>query len=738
MKKAFAILLAACLLTVLMACASREAQQAPTDVKSDSLAQTPSLPNEDEGEHALTLPNGELLGATDVSWQAVPTVSKKQLDLGYTGGEGCQWPLYITYAYSDGNIAYFSTDVGGIYRSDDSGKTWQPCNVGIYCNGASGIAVDPTNADRVILIGGCGTDGTTGLYMSVNSGKTFELRVDKYLSGYRDTRQQVAYDKSSYDSSINGCKIIYWSRDTKKHESGKELDLSPALYKSCDGGKTWDIINTDANISGAQLHCNPDNGAIYAANSNGTFRSTDGGKSFDKILDGECISIDVIITKPSNVYITKREGLFVSTDGGDTFNKVSGFGYPTDYPAHFRVSPANPNNMVLINDMLTGYSQWSCDAYYSNDGGATWARAKRDMSGSFIGYGPRQGNFAWHPTEGGTCLSLGGDFIMKSTDSGATFKMSNDGYTGGCWTQFSFNVNNPDLIAVSNQDYCGAFSTDGGATWTRAAFDSYYQISGGYAYGAYMVDETTLLLIVKDTQNMFKLGKNKLVIVRSDNGGKTYSSMGVAISGGCVTGALGDENIVFAGSYRSEDKGLTWTKMVDCTDVRSYDLQTGDLYGKNGPYIVKSVDKGVTWQKLGDAKHDNIKDIAFDNTEKSVWALLADGTILRQYSNGSSSIITSLGDMEIKVTPRSIATDPKNGDVVYIACGVDVRKSKYGVLRSLDGGKTWQNTTKTPDNGVQGLEGGVEAKFIRTNPVTGELYSIGGCRGMWKIKSPVE
>lgn len=85
---------------------------------------------------------------------------------------------------------------------------------------------------------------------------------------------------------------------------------------------------------------------------------------------------------------------------------------------------------------------------------------------------------------------------------------------------------------------------------------------------------------------------------------------------------------------------------------------------------------------------------------------------------------------------RTIACDPFDGNIIYVGNALNIAKSEASVIRSTDGGATWENMTKTATDGVTGMDGGVEASFMRTDPETGDLYVIGGCRGMWKTKRP--
>ena len=316
-----------------------------------------------------------------------------------------------------------------------------------------------------MLIVGCnsGPFDENGLYLSTDGGDTFHRTIQMNIVGHRDFRPQIAWDMSSYDESFGGCRVVYWSRETKIYNNGGYKET--ALYRSDDGGENWELISTDEKIGGAMIFCDPVSGDLYAGNENGTFVSRDGGKSFELILEGECLSLDVVYNNPGYVYVTKQDALYISSDGGKSFNKMSESGYPSSgNPSHIRVSPADHDYIVLQNDMMSR-GQYLSDTYFSHDGGKTWKKSGRHDEISFIPYNQRQGNLAWHPTDRNICLSFGGDYILRSTDGGENFEWSNSGFNGGCFTRIAINVNNPDLMALGNQDYSGAFTTDGGKTW---------------------------------------------------------------------------------------------------------------------------------------------------------------------------------------------------------------------------------------------------------------------------------
>ncbi len=690
---------------------------------------TESGPREPVIMDALDLP-----GAKDVDWTPVPLTTAEQYEKGIAGGEGCQWMLYISFAYSDGNIAWAGSDVAGIYRSKDAGVTWEPATVGIRASAGAGIEVDPTNSDRVIVVGvNSGPFDENGLYLSTDGGDTFHRTLQMNIVGHRDFRPQIAWDMSSYDEDFGGCKVVYWSRESKLYKNGGYSDC--ALYRSDDGGESWELIQTDQKLAGAMIFCDPGSGDLYAGNENGTFVSRDGGKNFELILDGECLSLDVVYNQPGYLYVTKQDALYVSPDSGRSFEKVSGIGYPSSgNPSHIRVSPANHDYIVLQNDMMSR-GEYLSDTYFSHDGGKTWKMSGRHDESSFIPYNQRQNNLAWHPTDENICISFGGDYIMRSTDGGENFYLSNSGFNGGAFTDIVFNVNNPDLIALPLRDYSGAFTTDGGITWK---YTDIYARWGGYSFGAYVVDKDTVIFICRDYSDKYGLGSEADVILRSTDGGDTFESTGVRVEGDLhIVGVVGNENILLVGGLRSTDKGATWEKIEGIPgfdSVMTYALDGSTIFGTSVNWIVKSIDGGLTWESVGKVG-SKPKSIAYDNQNDTLWVLNGDGLLFRFVDGERKMVKLPTGD---EMKPRSIACDPKDGNIIYVGNALNIAKSEASVIRSKDGGYTWENLTKTVTNGVPGMDGGIEASVIETNPKTGELYVIGGCRGCWKTPSPVK
>ena len=228
------------------------------------------------------------------SFEEIPIVTDEMLSLGYQGGEGAQWPLCLTGDNKNGNLMFYGTDVGGIFKSTDGGNTWKKKNKGLYAQGICDIQIDPNNSKRVISFGtnGPNISYTTGIYLSESEGEAWQFIKHLPINGYRNTKEDLAFDPSSYDINVDGSSIVYLSLIEKADYTSTILtDENKGLYKSSDGGYTWSRINKDLGDSIVKVDSR---GYLYCGNYNGLFLSKNKGESFTKVLASNVTGLDVI------------------------------------------------------------------------------------------------------------------------------------------------------------------------------------------------------------------------------------------------------------------------------------------------------------------------------------------------------------------------------------------------------------------------------------------------------------
>ncbi|MBC8135718.1 MAG: hypothetical protein H8F28_07530 [Fibrella sp.] len=664
------------------------------------------------------------------AWQPVPLVTQSVKNAGNMGGEGGQWPQALAID-SSGSFLLFGTDVGGIFRSTDGGATWEPCNVGLDARGSSALAIDRTNGNRCFVVGANSGDSSfNGLYRSTNKGASWTRVVARDDAGYRDVRDQIAFDPTS-KGTYDHLRTIYWAAGSK------------GLMKSTDGGGNWSQVN--AGLGNAPI-ATAGNGNLFAALTTGVSRSTGGGGTFSTVLSGESFSITATGT---NIWATRSDGVWKSTNTGNSWTKLGTTGLPTGFPIrNIKVSPADQNRILVVVDK-GGYDK---QIWYTTNNGGQWRQGAYNNANSFLPYNNRLQLFAWHPISATTAWSFGGDWITRTSDSGQNWQWAANGYNGilvgGAW---NFSLSDSNLIFFAHQDYGGALSTNGGETWTYSNAgpnpwgDSNY---GGYAYRYSDTGETVLWC----GYGTGWTDPRQLKISR--DGGATWFNADDANGNDVTFGGSADNGrdvslvspsapwCLFAGNLRSADRGWHWSKMSGCDGV--YTVSAGadkNLFGikKTGTTstdIVKSNDDGASWIKVATINDGEVRDIAYDHVRDRVYVV--GKWSLFYYQNGTWTQCDTIDDQTGGESVRTVAVDPTNPAIVYIGSARDWMKTNVAVQRSTNAAAvgSWVNLTRTSPLAAGTKDGANEAVCIRVNPVTRYAWVSGGCYGMWKIAPP--
>ncbi|MGH8127449.1 MAG: WD40/YVTN/BNR-like repeat-containing protein [Gammaproteobacteria bacterium] len=259
----------------------------------------------------------------------------------------------------------------GIYKSTDAGKTWQHLGLRDGQQIAS-IVVDPHNPDRLfvaVLGHPYGPNKQRGIFRSTDGGQTFQ----KVLYKNENTgAAEVALDPSNP-------KIVYavlWAARSMPTVIGAGFGLvtkvpGSGLYKSTDGGNTWEQIGKGLptvaqGLGRIRLAIAPGNpNRIYASVRAGMYRSDDAGQSFHRVSHDPRNSGGFVTVAPNNpdeVYVSST-ALYRSMNAGKTFTAIRGAPGGNDYH-HVWIDPTNPKIMAA------GVDQ---GATVSVDGGKTWS-----------------------------------------------------------------------------------------------------------------------------------------------------------------------------------------------------------------------------------------------------------------------------------------------------------------------------------------------------------------------------
>ena len=263
------------------------------------------------------------------------------------------------------------------------------------------------------------------------------------------------------------------------------------VYKSTDAGKTWTNVGLKNSQAISRVRIDPTNPDIVYVSvlghpygpheERGVFRTTDGGKTWKKVLykSDKAGAADIIIdrTNPKVLYASIWEvyrtpwkmwggggasGLFKSKDGGDTWEELTKKpGMPKGVVGKIgvTVSPVDSSRVWAVIESDSG------GVYRSDDAGMTWKYVNRDRK-------LRQRAFYYSriyadPKDKNTVYGLNVGFF-KSTDGGVTFDKTirvPHGDNHDLW----IDPTDPMRMITSN-DGGGAVSENGGKSWTDEDF----------------------------------------------------------------------------------------------------------------------------------------------------------------------------------------------------------------------------------------------------------------------------
>ena len=277
-----------------------------------------------------------------------------------------------------------------------------------------------------------------------------------------------------------------------------DLSTGDGVYKSTDAGRTWTHLGLHDAQQIPEIAVDPRNanrlfvaalGHPYGPNDErGIYRSTDGGRSFQKVLSKDENTggndVDIDPANPEVVYATLWEerqgpwenavwagtngGIFKSTDGGTTWNQLTK-GLPKVVQANVAISPANPKRLYAI---VAAYDESGASAnrgasgiYRSDDAGENWAQITNDSRpASRIGGGDLPVPIP-HPKEQDSVI-VASTVSWKSTDGGKTWAPFKGAPGGEDYQNGWINPDNPDIVMLA-ADQGAVISLNGGETWSN-------------------------------------------------------------------------------------------------------------------------------------------------------------------------------------------------------------------------------------------------------------------------------
>ncbi len=557
-----------------------------------------------------------------------------------------------------------------------------------------------------------------------------------------------------------------------------DLSTGDGIYKSTDAGRTWTHLGLRDGQQIPQILVDPRDpnrlfvavlGHPYGPNAErGLFRSTDGGRSFQKVLyrDENTGAIDVAFAPddPNTLYAALWEsrqapwengvwqgegtGLFKSTDGGSTWKPVMN-GLPTPADGLGRigigVSPSDRNRLYLTVDAgaRTG-------VYRSDDAGANWRKVgtdarvtTRESDFAEVKVDPRNPDIVW-------CLSI---VVWRSTDGGATWSMVRGAPGGDDYHRLWINPDNPQILLIAS-DQGAIISVNGGESWS-----SWYNQPTAQMYHV-ATDNSWPYRVCSGQQE----SGSACVASRGNDGQLTFREwrpVGTEEYGYVAPDPL-DPDIVYGGKVTRFDYRTGQTQDVSPKPFRDANyraLRTAPLLfspvnprklylGMNS--VWETVNGGQSWRQISPdltrtdsvvppnvgkyattasamARHPGVVYTIAPSylKERILWAGTDDGLIQVTFNGGATWK---------NVTPRQLVPwakvsimDASHFDTLGAYAAVNtIRLDDFRphIYRTHDGGKTWTEI-------VAGIDSGATINVVREDPARRGLLYAGSETEVW-------
>ena len=539
-------------------------------------------------------------------------------------------------------------------------------------------AIEGAPDGKTIYIGTAGG----GIWKTTNAGASFAPIFDKYCQSIG----AIAIDPKNQ-------KIIY--AGTGESNMRNSVSIGNGIYKSTDGGDNWVKLGLDNTEHIAKIVINPVNPNIVfvaapgplwsSSNERGLYKSTDGGKTFDKVLyineNAGCADVAIDPQHPDTIYASTWEfrrkpysfnsggngsGMWKSTDGGKNWKELKSGLPPKPFGRiAFALAPSASQNIVAIVEAeQTGL-------YISADGGENWKKQSATMNVvsrpfyfATIVIDPKDPKRVYRP----------GFTFSFSVDGGYSFA---DASNEGGWLHSDhhalwINPNNTSQLYVGTDG--GVYvSLDKGATWNfiqclpvgqfyHVAMDNKkpYNIFGGLQDNGSWMGPSAAPGGIKNS-NWKSINGGDGFWVQPDPLNQDYA---YAESQGGEINRINLMNGKGIGIKPQQAPGEEKLRFNWNTPIVFGAANKKNLY-MSCQYLYKSTDQGRNWTRIS-------PDITTNNKEKQ-----------KQEESGGLSADNS--SAENHCTIFTIAESPLDEKMIW--AGTD----DGNLQLTLDGGKTWTN-----------------------------------------------
>jgi len=555
-------------------------------------------------------------------------------------------------------------------------------NIGSATMSGRIAAVDAVDEDGKITVFAGSASG--GVWKSINGATTFKPVFD------RESVQSigaVTIDPSNHKTVWVGSGES-WTRNS--------VSIGDGIYKSTDGGENWTNMGLKDSERISRILVDPgDSNTVYACatghlwNDNderGVYKTTDGGKSWKKILAGAnassgCAMLATNPQEPKTIYASmwdfRRQGwtfrsggpgsgLFKTTDGGDHWTELTAAnseGLPEKPYGRIAlaVAPSKPNVVYAMIE-----SKQSA-LFRSDDGGKKWT--KLDASSYMVWRPFYFANLIVDPKNENKIFKT--DLILLvSVNGGKSFSSTANAH--GDFHAVWIDPSNPNQIFTGDD---GGFwtSVDGGTRWSRAwnlPVAQFYHVSvdnanpyhvyGGLQDNSAWVGDSSYPGGISNSrwENIYG-GDGFWVFEDPSDPNYIYAESQGGEIGRINRHTLDGRSIKPFPQYNEKKLHFNWN-----TPIHLSPNEKGTIY-IGAQFLFRSRDHGQSWERIS-------PDLSTNDPEKQ-----------KQEESGGVTIDNSAAEMHTSI--YSISESPRNGQLIW--AGTD--DGNLQVTR--DGGKHWTN-----------------------------------------------